>query len=59
MPIISSSYLNMVHGMEKEDVEKDEEGLQTMRNLARNMAKYLLKRDDIKLESGHQTNFIH
>ena len=59
MPVISSSYWNMVHGMGKEDVEKDEEGLQTMRNLARNMAKYLLKRDDIKLESGHQTNFIH
>ena len=43
----------------KEDVEKDEEGLQTMRNLARNMAKYLLKRDKVELESCYQTNFIH
>ena len=38
MPIVSSSYWNEVHGFTKEDVEKDLEGLQTMRNLARNMA---------------------
>lgn len=38
MPIASSSYWNEVHGFTKEDVEKDLEGLQTMRNLARNMA---------------------
>ena len=38
MPIVSSSYWNEVHGYTAEDVEKDLEGLQTMRNLARNMA---------------------
>lgn len=38
MPIASSTYWNMVHGFTAEDVKKDAEGLQTMRNLARNMA---------------------
>lgn len=38
MPIVSSTYWNEVHGFTAEDVEKDLEGLQTMRNLARNMA---------------------
>lgn len=37
MPIVSSTYWNEVHGFVAEDVEKDLEGLQTMRNLARNM----------------------
>lgn len=41
MPIISSRYWNMVHGASPEDVKKDEEGMQTMRILARNMAYYL------------------
>lgn len=38
MPIVTSSYWNEVHGFTAEDVEKDVEGLQTMRNLGRNMA---------------------
>lgn len=38
MPIATSSYWNEVHGHTAEDVEKDAEGLQTMRNLGRNMA---------------------
>ena len=38
MPVVSSTYWNQVHGFSAEDVEKDLEGLQTMRNLARNMA---------------------
>lgn len=38
MPIATSTYWNEVHGFVAEDVEKDLEGLQTMRNLARNMA---------------------
>ncbi|MDR1322905.1 MAG: flavodoxin family protein [Candidatus Margulisbacteria bacterium] len=41
MPIISSQYWNMVHGSTPEDVQKDLEGLQTMRTLARNMAFFL------------------
>ncbi len=36
--VVSSTYWNEVHGFTKEDVEKDKEGLQTMRNLGRNMA---------------------
>lgn len=42
MPIVSSTYWNEVHGFVSEDVEKDLEGLQTMRNLGRNMA-FLIK----------------
>ena len=42
MPIASSSYWNEVHGFTAGDVEKDLEGLQTMRNLGRNMA-FLIK----------------
>lgn len=38
MPIVTSSYWNEVHGSKREDVELDLEGLQTMRNLGRNMA---------------------
>lgn len=38
MPIVSSTYWNEVHGFVAEDVEKDLEGLQTMRNLGHNMA---------------------
>ena len=42
MPVASSTYWNQVHGFSAEDVKKDLEGLQTMRNLARNMA-FLIK----------------
>ena len=38
MPVASSTYWNQVHGFSAEDVAKDLEGLQTMRNLARNMS---------------------
>lgn len=38
MPIVTSTYWNEVHGYTKEDVLLDKEGLQTMRNLANNMA---------------------
>lgn len=38
MPIVSSTYWNEVHGFTVEDVESDKEGLQTMRNLGKNMA---------------------
>ncbi|MCR5486581.1 MAG: flavodoxin family protein [Lachnospiraceae bacterium] len=42
MPIASSQYWNCVHGREKGQADKDLEGLQTMRVLARNMA-FLMK----------------
>ena len=40
---VGSSYPNMSIGREKGDVEKDDEGLQTMKDLGRNMA-YLLNK---------------
>lgn len=42
MPIVSSQYWNSVHGNTPEEVRKDEEGLQIMRTLGRNMA-FLMK----------------
>ena len=51
MPLVSSCYWNMVHGSNKSDVEKDEEGLQTMRQLGRNMA-WMLKLIKAGLDSG-------
>lgn len=66
MPVVSSSYWNMVHGSTPEDVLKDEEGMQTMRNLGKNMA-WLLKCIELGKQngvpvptpdSGNRTNFI-
>lgn len=42
MPIASSQYWNEVHGYTPEDVRKDEEGMQIMRTLGKNMA-FLIK----------------
>lgn len=42
MPVASSQYWNNIHGRGKGDAEQDEEGKQTMRTLARNMA-FLMK----------------
>ncbi len=66
MPIVSSSYWNMVHGSKPEDVLKDEEGLQTMRNLGKNMVWLLKCIENGKMngiekptpESTYRTNFI-
>lgn len=64
MPIVTSTYWNEVHGSKAEDVEKDLEGLQTMRNLGHNMA-FLMKSIQLgkekyglpKNEKGTFTNF--
>ena len=64
MPIVSSTYWNEVHGKEYDDVNNDLEGLQTMRNLGRNMA-FLIKSIDLgkeefsvpKIERDYITNF--
>jgi len=65
MPVVSSTYWNMVHGPAPELIAQDKEGLQTMRNLGRNMA-WLLKCIDLGRRSGltpptaeteHWTNF--
>lgn len=42
MPVASSQYWNQVHGRCADDVKKDEEGLQIMRTLGKNMA-FLIK----------------
>ena len=51
MPIISSRYWNMVHGGTPEEVKKDEEGMQIMRILGKNMA-YFLKCIEAGKEKG-------
>ncbi len=66
MPTVGSTYWNNVHGRVPGEAEQDEEGLRTMRNLARNLA-WMLKcfekgrETGISLpetERGSQTNFI-
>ena len=65
MPIATSSYWNQVHGSCGEDAHLDEEGMQTMRNLARNMA-FMIKSISLgkekygipEKESDKRTNFI-
>lgn len=52
MPVASSTYWNNVHGFTAEDVEKDLEGLQTMRNLARNMSFMIKAFSDAKEKYG-------
>ena len=42
MPVVSSNYWNEVHGNTPEEVVQDLEGMQTMRQLGRNMA-WMLK----------------
>ena len=52
MPVASSTYWNQVHGFTSDDVQKDLEGLQTMRNLARNMAFMIKAFADAKEKYG-------
>ena len=42
MPVVSGNYWNQVHGNTPDEVKQDEEGMQNMRAIARNMA-WLLK----------------
>ncbi|MBO4881016.1 MAG: flavodoxin family protein [Firmicutes bacterium] len=42
MPVVSSTYWNMVFGFDAKQARQDAEGMLTMRNIGRNMA-YLLK----------------
>ena len=63
MPIVTSQYWNIAYGGAPGEVEQDEEGMQTMRTLADNMA-YMLKQFDSgkakkpEREPGTFTNFI-
>ena len=51
MPTAGSTYWNMVHGTAAEQVAQDEEGLQTMRNLGRNLA-WMVKAFAVAREQG-------
>lgn len=51
MPIVTSRYWNLIHGANREDALKDEEGLLTMRTLGENMA-WLLKSLKVAKEAG-------
>ena len=65
MPVVSSRYWNMVHGNTPEEVMQDEEGVQIMRILGRNMA-FLMRAIAAERERNglpekeeiHYTNFI-
>ena len=66
MPVAGSTYWNNVHGAVPGEVSFDEEGMRTMRNLARNLAWMIRcfdagKKNGIPLpvtETGNKTNFI-
>lgn len=51
MPIISSTYWNVIYGITPQETLQDHEGLLTMRNLARNMA-WFLKIKELSLKEG-------
>ena len=51
MPIISSTYWNVIYGTKAEEALKDHEGLLTMSNLARNMA-WFLRIKQLSIEEG-------
>ncbi len=66
MPVAGSTYWNIAHGRKPGEVELDDEGLRTMRNLARNLA-WMLKCFEAgkkagipepETEEGPATNFI-
>ena len=61
MPVASSTYWNQIHGFTAEDVKKDLEGLQTLRNLARNMSFMIKAFSEAKQNDGvpemEQENF--
>lgn len=66
MPLISSTYWPMVHGGKAEEAALDEEGMQIMRNLGRNIA-WMLRCIEAgkaagieapQAESGKRTSFI-
>lgn len=65
MPVASSQYWNSVHGAKPGEASQDDEGLQTMRTLARNMT-FLMRSIELgkekyglpEKEKGMHTNFI-
>lgn len=63
MPVASSQYWNSIHGRSQGEANRDEEGKQTMRTLARNMA-FLIKsialgKEKYGLPSKEKTTWTH
>lgn len=63
MPVVSSTYWNSTHGTTPDEVKRDLEGMQVMRNLARGMAHMLKTFDKADVPQPEQekkvsTNFI-
>ena len=54
MPVVSGQYWNMVHGNTPDEVRQDLEGLQNMRDLARNLA-WLIR----CIKAGEAAGFTH
>lgn len=63
MPLVTSQYWNIVYGMDKGEAKLDKEGMQTMRQLGRNLA-HLIKSQEVaklpkpELEEWQPTHFI-
>ena len=63
MPIVSSQYWNMAYGQTPGQAAQDEEGMQTMRTLGRNMT-WMIQKLNVSqeghpsLEAPLRTNFI-
>lgn len=54
MPIISANYWNMVYGCDSKDAEEDLEGLDTMRNIGKNMV-WILN----CIKAGEEKGIVH
>lgn len=64
MPVAGSTYWNLAHGRVPGEVELDAEGMQTMRNLARNLAWMMKcfeagKQAGVKLPEAERENKTH
>lgn len=64
MPVAGSTYWNLAHGRVPGEVEQDAEGMQTMRNLARNLAWMMKcfeagKQAGVKLPEAERENKTH
>ena len=56
MPIATSNYWNMIHGSKAEDIYQDEEGIQTLRTLAKNII-FLMKSIKLGKENGLEPEY--
>ena len=59
MPIAASQYWNCIHGRELGEADRDEEGKQTMRVLARNMTFLMKSKKQFGLPEKEEHAFTH